>query len=643
MTDLFRRIRVNGRDFRVVSLPDAGNLSHGQLGTLPFSLRILLENALRHAQDQATIRDILDRFIAWRRNGGTGGAEIPFHPARILTPESGGLPLLADLAAMRDAAAKWGSDPTRVNPAIPIDLIVDHSLVVDESGHSDACIRNEELEMARNSERFAFLKWAQQAFDNLRVVPPGFGICHQINFEHLSPVVQIVESADGPPVLIPDTLLGLDSHTPTINALGVVGWGVGGIEAVAALLGEPVNVRLPRVVGCKLVGTPPAGFVATDLALRVVEALRETGVVGDFVEFFGPGVDRLSGQDRATVANMTPEYGATIGFFPCDERTLSLLAATGHTPDRISLAHEYLAYQGLLAGTSDCPPEFAEVVEVNLATVGKCVAGPRRPHERIKLSDVAENARMEIAKFSDSSPSASGGKGAPAEETIGNGLVAIAALASCTNMVNPRTVIAAALLARNAAAKGLTVKPWVKTSLTLGSPVLAKALSAAGLMDDLSKLGFQIAGFGCATCLGNSGPLKPAAAQAVSDQGMAAWAVVSSNRNFEGRIHPQCRLGYLTSPPLVVAYALAGTVTHDLTTVPLGRTLEGRDVLLSDIWPDETEIAEIESRFVTPDLFRDSYANLRKGKPAWEILPAPTGKQFSWPDSSNYLKRPPLL
>jgi aconitate hydratase len=595
--------------------------------------------------DQA--RAILD----WKPKTPGTPPEVPFCPARVLLQDFTGVPVLVDLAVMRNAAVKLGADPARVNPAIPVDLVVDHSLMVDYAGSASAFAGNLKKEYARNGERYAFMRWGARAFTNLKVVPPGNGICHQVNLERLATVVV---RRDGPAGLMafPDTVFGADSHTTMVNGLGVLGWGVGGIEAEAAMLGHPQFMPSPEVFGIRLTGALPAGATTTDLALTMTAILRKRGVVGRFVEFCGPGLAGLGMSDRATVANMCPEYGATVAYFPVDAETLAYLRLTGRDPEAVALVEAYTKEQGLFRNPGDPEPEFTEVVEFDLGTVEPCVAGPRRPQNRIPLGTLKES----FAKSLCAGPKDNGfGIGAEASaktvsiETggrtgkLGHGSVVIAAITSCTNTANPALLIAAGLLAKNAAAKGLVTAPGVKTSLAPGSRVVTDYLAVAGLTPHLDRLGFNLVGFGCTTCIGNSGPLSPAVEAAIRDGGLVAAAVLSGNRNFEGRIHPSARANYLASPPLVVAFAIAGRVDIDFNTEPIGKDDDGKPVFLKDIWPTPEAVAEAVEKAVKPEMFRVRYADVFDGDADWKALPVPEGDLYAWEPGSTYVRPAPYF
>jgi len=601
------------------SLEAAEALGLAGVSRLPCSLKVVLENVLRqHAEGRSDGADIaaVAAWLATRR----AEREIAFRFTRVLMPDSSGVPLLGDLAAMRDATIRLGGDPGRLNPSVPVDLVVDHSVMVDSYGVSDAASRNQVLELRRNAERYAFLRWGAQAFDNLRIVPPGNGILHQINLEYLA---RVVWTADR--IAYPDSVLGMDSHTAMINGLGVLGWGVGGLEGGAGALGESVAMLVPEVIGCRLVGKPRPGVTSTDVVLTITQALRQHKVVDKFVEYFGPGVAELSLPDRATIANMSPENGATMGFFPVDAETLRYLRLTGRDEAQVGLVEAYCKAQGLWRDAGTPPAEFTAVVEFDLSSVEPSVAGPSRPQDRVPLREAPSAFRKLVSN--------------PKEK---DGDIAIAAITSCTNTSNPTVMIGAGLLARNAVARGLKVRAGIKTSLSPGSRVVADYLAKSGLQDSLDALGFQPAGFGCMTCMGNSGPLPAEVAEAV-EQGVTAVAVLSGNRNFEGRIHPGLRANFLASPPLVVAYALAGSVLVNLEREPLGAGADGRPVYLRDLWPDGDEIRRIIDTVLTPSLHRERYATLLEGTPEWRGLKGKTGKTHAWSPGSTFIRRPPFF
>ncbi len=627
-------------------LPDAYRLAALEplgldLGRTPLTVKILLENALRHAGGGIVTTGDVETLASWRPGAAaTTDVEIPFMPSRVILQDFTGVPAVVDLAGMRDAMADLGGDPSRVNPLVPADLVIDHSVQVDRFGTPGAFAFNVEREYERNGERYALLRWAQTAFSDLRVVPPGTGIVHQVNLEFLATVVADRADQHGR-VAFPDTVVGTDSHTTMINGLGVLGYGVGGIEAEAVLLGQPLYQPMPRVVGVRLHGELPRGSTATDLVLVVTELLRGFGVVGAFVEFAGDGLASLALADRATIANMSPEFGATSTLFPIDDETIAYLRLTGRSAGRIALVERYARVQGLWREPGR-GPDFDADLELDLGSVEPSLAGPRRPQDRVLLADLRDDFRTAFpqAVASDAVVAVNiDGRGA----TIRSGSVAIAAITSCTNTSNPTVMVGAGLLARNAVARGLTVGPTVKTSLAPGSKAVTGYLEAAGLMDPLARLGFALAGYGCTTCIGNSGPLAAPVAKAVEDHDLVVAAVLSGNRNFEGRIHPLARASYLASPPLVVAFALAGRVDIDLTREPLGIGDDGRPVFLDDVWPSPEEIRSVIGRSVSPELFRATYATVFEGDERWRALPVPAGDRFAWDPSSTYVARPPFF
>jgi aconitate hydratase len=637
-----RTLTVEDTAWAYFSLAAVETAGLGEVSRLPFSLKVLLENLLRHEDGcTVTLEDIraLAEWTAQRRSE----REIAFRPTRVLMHDVSGLPLLVDLAAMRDKLAQMGGDPARINPRIPIDFVIDHSATVDTYGDRDALQNNLDIEYARNDERYGFFRWAQGAFRNMRTIPPGNGICHQVNLEYLARVVW-TSWEDGTAFAFPDTLLGMDSHTPMINGLGVLGLGAGGIEAGAAMLGQPVSMRIPEVVGCRLVGRVPEGATATDAVLTVTQALRERGVVQRFVEFCGPGLEALSLPERATLANMAPEYGATTGFFPVDRETVHYLRLTGREASQLALVEAYARAQGLWHDPAAPEPLFSDVVEIDLGSVEPSLAGPHRPQDRIPLSRASaafEGALGDILELGAETPRRMVSRQSSA--ALHHGDVVLAAITSCTNTSNPGAMLCAGLLARNAVTRGLRVKPWVKTSLSPGSRVVADYLAAAGLQQPLDALGFSLVGFGCMTCMGNSGPLDPPISEAIEREDLVVAAVLSGNRNFEGRVHPQCRVNYLASPPLVVAYALAGSLRVNLREDPLGHDPDDRPVYLADIWPDDREVRELERQTLTPEMYRSRYAVADAGGPEWHAIPVIGGTTFAWPLSSTYLRCPPFF
>ena len=646
-----RRLRY----YRLGALQDAGLT---QLAELPYSIRILLESVLRHSAAGAggggptVTRDHLEAVAGWQPQA-SERPSVPFMPARVIMQDFTGVPAVLDLAAMRDALARAGGDPQRVNPSIPVDLVIDHSVQVDRFGSAEALARNAEIEFERNAERYRFLHWGQQAFANFRVVPPATGIVHQVNLEHLAPVVWVTDPADGTPATAyPDTLVGTDSHTTMINGLGVLGWGVGGIEAEAALLGQPSDLVLPDVVGMRLIGRLSEGVTATDLTLTVTQMLRAHGVVGRFVEFFGPGLAGLALTDRATIANMAPEYGATVGFFPVDEETLRYLRLTGRGADEVALVAAYCRAQGLFRTDDAQDPRYSATVELDLGSVQAVLAGPKRPQDRVPLGQMkrrfGESLAAPVAErgygLDDAAREAAAEVGTNGDRAdLRHGAVVIAAITSCTNTSNPSVMIGAGLLARNARRRGLQVPSYVKTSLAPGSRVVTDYLEAAGLLAPLAELGFDVVGYGCTTCIGNSGPLPEAVTAAVESADLVAAAVLSGNRNFEGRVHAAVRANYLASPPLVVAYALAGTVAIDLTSEPIGRGDDGAAVYLHDIWPTNAEIAEVVAGSVSADQFAARYRDVFSGNPAWSAIQGSGGTRYAWEADSTYIQEPPFF
>ncbi len=654
-------LRVADRTYEIYRI--AALADRHEVATLPWSLKILLENLLRHEDGVAVTAEQIEAVAGWRPQE-EGRREIAFTPARVLLQDFTGVPAVVDLAAMRDAMAELGGDPARINPLRPAELVIDHSVQVDAWGRPDAVELNARIEFERNRERYAFLRWGQQAFGNFRVVPPDTGIVHQVNLEHLARVV-FAEEADGTLRAFPDTLVGTDSHTTMVNGLGVLGWGVGGIEAEAALLGQPVSMLVPDVVGVRLTGALPEGATATDLVLTVTERLRRHGVVGKFVEFFGPGLDHLTLADRATLANMAPEYGATCGLFPIDAETLRYLRLTGRDEAQVALVEAYAREQGLFREPG-LEPRYTAVVEVDMGAVEPSLAGPRRPQDRVPLRAAAASVREslaaergdgdgEAARFEEESghdapervpphrdPCAAIDIGGERHE-LRDGAVVIAAITSCTNTSNPEVMLAAGLLARRARARGLRAAPWVKTSLAPGSRVVTEYLRESGLLEDLAAVGFHVVGYGCTTCIGNSGPLPEPVAEAIREHGLVTCAVLSGNRNFEGRIHPDVRLNYLASPPLVVAYALAGRMDLDLAGEPLGTDADGRPILLRDLWPSRAEIAEAMRGALRGELFRRAYAEVFRGDAHWNSLEVPRGERFAWDPDSTYVRRPPFF
>jgi aconitate hydratase len=682
-------LSVGERDYEIFRL-DAVTGEGLDVASLPFSLKVLLENLLRTEDGADITADDIKALAGWDADADPD-KEIQFTPARVIMQDFTGVPCVVDLATMREAMADLGGDPTKINPLAPAEMVIDHSVIADVFGTAGAFERNVEIEYERNRERYQFLRWGQGAFDDFKVVPPGTGIVHQVNIEHLARVVMVRDAEDGAQSAYPDTCVGTDSHTTMVNGIGVVGWGVGGIEAEAAMLGQPVSMLIPRVVGFKLNGDLPEGSTATDLVLTITEMLRKHGVVGKFVEFYGPGVSALPLANRATIGNMSPEFGSTIAVFPIDEQTIDYLRLTGRPAEQLDLVETYAKEQGLWHDP-DAEPRYSEKLELDLGTVVPSLAGPKRPQDRVQVTDAKASFRGALGEFVDQgdadpddaaestgydeaveesfpasdSPSHSAGNGAPQkpsaaprdggrptnpvtisidgqEVEVDHGAVAIAAITSCTNTSNPSVMIGAALLAKKAVDKGLARKPWVKTSLAPGSKVVSDYYERSGLTPYLDKLGFNLVGYGCTTCIGNSGPLIPEVSQAVQDNDLAVVSVLSGNRNFEGRINPDVKMNYLASPPLVVAYALAGSMDVDLFEDPLGQDQDGNDVFLRDIWPSPTEIEETIASSITADMFGSSYADVFAGDDRWRSLPTPEGKTFAWDEDSTYVRRPPYF
>jgi aconitate hydratase len=623
----------------------------GRLDRLPFTIKILLESLLRNLDGHAITEADVENLAGWQA-GRPNGREVPFIPGRVVLQDFTGVPAVVDLAAMRDAIAERGGDPDRINPLIPVDLVIDHSVQVDLFGTASALAANMAREFERNQERYRFLHWAQKAFRNLRIVPPATGIVHQVNLEYLASVV-MTRDADGERLVFPDSVVGTDSHTTMINGLGVLGWGVGGIEAEAAMLGQPMYFLTPEVVGFRLTGELPAGATATDLALTATEMLRQHGVVGKFVEFFGPGLDHMSLADRATVANMAPEYGATCGYFPPDQETLNYLKLTGRSEEQVALVEWYLKEQGLFRTPGTPEAQFSDVLELDLGTLVPSLAGPKRPQDRVPLTRMQEAFRSALT-----APVANRGFGLSGEAlartatvehpggqrtTLENGSVVIAAITSCTNTSNPSVMLGAGLLAKKAVERGLSVPAYVKTSLAPGSRAVARYLEESGLQSYLNRLGFQVVGFGCTTCIGNSGPLPDEVSKAIQESDLTVASVLSGNRNFEGRIHPLVKANYLASPPLVVAYALAGTVDLDLDHDPLGHDPDGQPVYLKDLWPTPGEINEVLAGAVRPEVFRHEYEHIFQANEVWNRIESPSSNLYAWDPDSTYIRRPPFF
>ena len=634
-------LTVGGQSYDYYSIKLA-EASLGDLSRLPFAMKVVLENLLRREDGRTVTVDDVKAVAQWLKDQ-KSGHEIAYLPARVLMQDFTGVPAVADLAAMREAMTALGGDAKKINPLCPVDLVIDHSVMVDEFGSPKAFDRNVELEFQRNGDRYKFLRWAQNAFDNFRAVPPGTGICHQVNTEYLAQTVWVDKDKDGKAIAYPDTLVGTDSHTTMVNGLAVLGWGVGGIEAEAAMLGQPVTMVLPDVIGFKLTGKLAEGATATDLVLTVTQMLRKKGVVEKFVEFYGPGLDHLTLSDRATIANMAPEYGATCGLFPIDQETINYLRFTGRDEQRVALVEAYAKAQGMWREAGSPDPVFTDTLELDISTVQPSLAGPKRPQDRVLLAELASQFKANIGKEFGVAPEAAD-KAVQVEGEnyqLKQGDVVIAAITSCTNTSNPSVLVAAGLIARKARALGLTRKPWVKTSFAPGSQVVTDYLTKAGLQADLDAIGFNLVGYGCTTCIGNSGPLPEKIAKAVETGDLVVAAVLSGNRNFEGRVNPHTKANYLASPPLCVAYALAGNVKIDLKTEPLGTDTNGKPVYLKDIWPSNAEIAATIAQCLTSDMYRSRYADVFKGPPQWQQLPVPEGLTYKWEDDSTYVKLPP--
>ncbi len=634
-----RSLEVNGKTYHYYSLPEAAK-QLGDISRLPTSLKVLLENLLRW-EDNVTVRaDDFTSLAVWLKTH-TSEREIQYRPARVLMQDFTGVPAVVDLTAMRDAVSRAGGDPQRINPLSPVDLVIDHSVMVDRFGSDRAFEQNVEIEMQRNGERYEFLRWGQQAFDNFRVVPPGTGICHQVNLEYLGQVVWTKEE-DGETIAYPDTLVGTDSHTTMINGLGVLGWGVGGIEAEAAMLGQPVSMLIPEVVGMRLTGKLNEGVTATDLVLTVTQMLRKHGVVGKFVEFFGPGLDNLPLADRATIGNMAPEYGATCGFFPVDQITIDYLRLTGRDEDRIALVEAYSKAQGMWRDSNSPDPVFTATLELDLSQVQPSLAGPKRPQDRVSLGDIG--ASFDLLLETSGKIQQAGSSVPVAGEDFGlkHGAVVIAAITSCTNTSNPNVLMAAGLVAKKALERGLKRAPWVKSSLAPGSKVVTDYLERAGLTTYLDQLGFNLVGYGCTTCIGNSGPLPEAIGQAVTDNDLIVSSVLSGNRNFEGRVHPLVKANWLASPPLVVAFALAGTTRINMDKDPLGYDEQNQPVYLKDIWPTSAEVNEAVSK-IDGQMFRSRYSDVFSGDEHWQSIAVTAGDTYEWNNTSSYVQNPPFF
>ena len=640
-------LQAGGKSYDYFSLAKAAE-KFGDISRLPFSMKVLLENMLRFEDGKTVTETDVQAIVDWQKDPANPNREIQYRPARVLMQDFTGVPCVVDLAAMRDAITKLGGDPAKINPQVPVHLVIDHSVMVDEFGTPQAFGDNVDLEYQRNGERYEFLKWGSKALDNFQVVPPGTGICHQVNLEYIGQAVWHSDS-DGTQIAYPDTLVGTDSHTTMINGLGVLGWGVGGIEAEAAMLGQPVSMLIPEVVGFKLTGALAEGITATDLVLTVTQMLRAKGVVGRFVEFFGPGLDHMTLADRATIANMAPEYGATCGFFPIDERTMEYMRLTGRPDESVALVEAYAKAQGMwrysggVDGAGDSPdPIFSDTLELDMSTVVPSLAGPKRPQDKVSLNKVDEVFNGDLFKiYHKERPERAAVEGR--DHDIGDGDVVIAAITSCTNTSNPSVLVAAGLVARKAHALGLKPKPWVKTSLAPGSQVVTDYLDKAGLTQDLNALGFNLVGYGCTTCIGNSGPLAAPISAAINENDLVAASVLSGNRNFEGRVSPDVRANFLASPPLVVAYAIKGTVTEDIVETPIGQGKDGQDVFLRDIWPSNEEVSSVMTANIDDTMFRNRYGNVYAGDAKWQGIEVTGSDTYAWPAGSTYVANPPYF
>ncbi|MFV1877234.1 aconitate hydratase AcnA [Nioella sp.] len=636
-----KTLTVGDQSIAYYSIPAAEAAGLGTFSKLPAALKVVLENMLRYEDGKTVSVDDIKAFSDWADNGGKGDRELAYRPARVLMQDFTGVPAVVDLAAMRDGIKALGGDPQKINPLAPVDLVIDHSVMIDYFGNPRAFQMNVDREYERNMERYTFLKWGQNAFNNFRVVPPGTGICHQVNLEYLAQTVWTDTDQNGETVAYPDTLVGTDSHTTMVNGAAVLGWGVGGIEAEAAMLGQPISMLIPEVIGFELTGEMVEGTTGTDLVLKVVEMLRAKGVVGKFVEFYGAGLDHLPLADRATIANMAPEYGATCGFFPIDDETLRYLRTTGRDEDRIALVEAYAKENGFWRG-ADYAPVYTDTLHLDMGSIVPAISGPKRPQDYVALTDAKSAFAKEMAETF-KRPMGKEVAVEGEEYTMESGKVVIASITSCTNTSNPYVMIGAGLVARKAAALGLDRKPWVKTSLAPGSQVVSAYLEAAGLQEDLDKIGFNLVGYGCTTCIGNSGPIQPELSKAIAEGDLVATSVLSGNRNFEGRISPDVRANYLASPPLVVAYALAGTMDINLATDPIAQTPEGKDVYLKDIWPTTREVADLVAQTVTREAFQEKYADVFKGDEKWQGVEVTEAETYDWPASSTYIQNPPYF
>ncbi len=635
-------MEINGIRYAYYDIQKAAKALNTDFTRLPFSLKILVENLLRHEDGKTVTVEDIAAFKTWMEQT-KNPREIAFRPARVLMQDFTGVPAVVDLAAMREAVGRLGGEPSKINPLSDVDLVIDHSVMVDKYASDDAFKDNVSLEMKRNYERYAFLRWGQKAFHNFRVVPPGTGICHQVNLEYLARVVWTKKTSSRT-MAYPDTLVGTDSHTTMINGLGVLGWGVGGIEAEAAMLGQPISMLIPEVVGFKLTGKLRDGATATDLVLTVTQMLREKGVVGKFVEFYGPGLENLPLADRATIANMAPEYGATCGIFPVDEETLTYLRLTARDEQQVALVETYAKAQGMWRHHNDPDPIFTDTLELDIESVEPSLAGPKRPQDRVAVVQATAAFQKELPNLNTGPVKESERIAVPGENfDLGHGDIVIAAITSCTNTSNPSVMIAAGLVARKAVALGLEVRPWVKTSLAPGSKVVTEYLEKSELQEDLDSLGFNLVGYGCTTCIGNSGPLMEEIEKAIKNHQLVVASVLSGNRNFEGRVHPLVKANYLASPPLVVAYALAGTMNLDLATQPLGIGGDGHGIYLRDVWPSVKEVQDVIKGCVTPEMFKSRYAEVFTGEPAWQKIPAAEDKTYDWDSTSTYVRNPPYF
>lgn len=640
MSKVKKTLTVGSKNYTYYSLKEAKNLGLTEIDKLPKSLKVLMENLLRHENGKDVTFEDAKAINEWAKTQ-KSDREIAYYPARVLMQDFTGVPAVVDLAAMREAMKKIGGDPKKINPLIPVDLVIDHSVAVDFFGKADSFEKNVALEYERNKERYTFLKWGQKAFKNFRVVPPGTGICHQVNLEYLAQTVW-TKTENGETTAYPDTCVGTDSHTTMINGLSVLGWGVGGIEAEAAMLGQSVTMTVPEVVGFKLLGKVNEGITATDIVLTVTQMLRKHGVVEKFVEFYGPGVKVLSLADRATIANMAPEYGATCGFFPTDEKTIEYLKFTGRSQEQVALVEAYSKEQGLWLNAGDADPVFTSTLELDLSTVVPCISGPKRPQDRIELTAASESFSKELSSSFKINPETANSEFAVdgADFLLKHGAVAIATITSCTNTSNPSVMIAAGLVAKKARALGLQSKPWVKTALSPGSKVVTDYLIESGLQHSLDELGFTLTGYGCMSCIGNSGPLPEAISKSINANNLVVTSVLSGNRNFEGRINPDVKANYLASPPLVIAYALAGNININLTKDPIGKSASGEDIFLKDIWPTHEEINSVLMSKLTSEMFKNRYANVFEGDAHWQAIKTSEGEFFDWEPNSTYIRNP---